>query len=400
MKKLTLTFIATLMFAVPIALSPAHAQTFKVLHSFDGDNLSVPFGPEGSVIRDAVGNLYGTTFNSPVVYKITPRGRFSILAPLNFTSGSGGAFPTGSLAMDSAGNLYGVGEGGSGTIFKVTPRGKGTELFAFQGGDNTNPKLPVGGLLLGNNGDILGAAEIGNSPACELGCGSIFRLHADGTMDFLHEFTGGTDGSNPAGPLVRDAAGNLYGVAKSGGDDLCAQFFFFRRKGCGVVFKIDTNNVFTVLHTFTGGKDGAVPQGGLLLDAAGNLYGTTSTGGKLKDSTLKNGTVYKISTDGTYTVLHRFAFADGQTPNGGLVSDPDGNLYGTAQTGGNGQDGTIFEVSPDGTFKVLYNFQGLEDGAFPLAGLFRDEAGHLYGTTFTDGDPALVQGGNVFEFTP
>ncbi len=394
MKKLTLTFMASLMFAMPVALSPAQAQTFRVLHSFDGDNLSVPANPRGSVIRDAVGNLYGTTFDPAVLFKITPRGEFSILTFLNFTSGSGGAFPTGSLAMDSAGNLYGVGEGGSGTIFKVTPTGKGTELFAFQGGDNTNPKLPAGGLLLGHNGDIFGAAEIGNSPACKLGCGSIFRLDATGHMHFLHQFTGGADGSNPTGPLIRDASGNFYGVAQSGGDHTCGTSFLTHGDGCGVVFKIDSHHILTVLHTFTGSK-GAIPQGGLLLDSSGNLFGTT-----LKGGTSNNGIIYEIASDGTFTVLHRFSGTDGKTPNGGLVSDPDGNLFGTTQGGGDGEDGTIFEVSRDGTFRVLYNFQGLEDGAFPFAGLFRDDAGHLYGTTVTDGDPALVQGGNVFEFTP
>lgn len=386
-------FVASLLAALTVLIAEAPAQTFTTLHLF---NTIDQLAPDGSVLRDSVGNIYGTTTLAGSVFKIDRLGNESIFALIN--GGELGTHPDGALTRDSLGNLYGVaegGQGGAGVVYKLSPRGKGTVLFAFQGGlDNTNPKSPSGGVLLSASGNIIGAALVGNNLACQLGCGSIFSLDSAGNMQFLHEFTGGADGSNPTGPLVQDAAGNLYGVAQAGGDLACPVFFLFRGKGCGVVFKIGINKAFTVLHTFLGGKDGGVPQGGLLLDAAGNLFGTT-----LKGGAVTVGTVYEISHGGTYKVLHRFTGPDGKTPNGGLVSDPAGNLYGTTQLGGNQSDGTAFKLGPDGTLTVLHHFQGLEDGAFPLAGLFRDSKGHLYGTTVTDGLFQL-QGGNVFEIIP
>ena len=390
------TVIAIVMLAWVATLSPVRAQTFTVLHQFDGQLDDGAF-PEGSVIRDTAGNLYGTTTNPGTVFKINKERQESVLVFLN--GGSSGIFPTGSLTQDAAGNLYGVAEGGSGgagVVYKLTPKGEETVLFAFQGGlDNTNPKLPAGGVLLGKNGSIVGAAQFGNKLKCEIGCGSVFRLDATGTMHFLHKFTGGADGGNPIGPLVQDASGNLYGVAQSGGERSCPDAFLDQLTGCGVVFKIDRRHVLTVLHTFTGAMDGAIPQGGLVLDAAGNLFGTTLKGGGSD-----MGTIYKIANDDTYTVLHRFTQAEGQNPNGGLVSDPDGNLYGTAQLGGDQVLGTVFKLNPNGSLSVLHSFQGLEDGAVPFAGLSRDQDGHLYGTTAKNFLIQIVQGGCVFEITP
>jgi uncharacterized repeat protein (TIGR03803 family) len=184
-------------------------------------------------------------------------------------------------------------------------------------------------------------------------------------------------------------------VAQSGGDLSCPEFFLFPGTGCGAVFKLAKNGELTVLHTFKGGRDGAVPQGGLLLDASGNLFGTALKGGNSE-----NGTVFRISANGTYKVLHRFNGTDGTNPNGGLASDPTGNLYGTAQLGGNQHLGTAFQLSQDGKVKVLHNFQGLDDGAVPFAGLTRDQAGHLYGTTVKNFLIQQIQGGSVFEITP
>jgi uncharacterized repeat protein (TIGR03803 family) len=392
MKKLALTVLILL--TLVAALPAAQAQTFTPLFQFSTTEQAFP---EGSVFRDAAGNLYGTTIEAGSVFKIDRTGKESIFAPIN--GGDHGIFPTGSLTQDSAGNLYGVAEGGTGgagVLYKLSPTGDETVLFAFQGGlNNTNPKGPAGGVLLGKNGNIFGAAQFGNKLACQIGCGSIFRLDATGGIHFLHKFTGGADGANPIGPLVTDAGGNLYGVAQSGGDLSCPEFFLLQGAGCGVVFKIDVRHVLTVLHTFTGATDGAVPQGGLLLDASGNLFGTT-----LKGGTSDNGTVFEIAAGGSYSVIHRFTQTDGQNPNGGLVEDPAGNLYGTTQLGGTQSLGTVFELSPNGSLKVLHDFQGLEDGAVPFAGLFRDQAGHLYGTTVKNFLIQTIQGGNVFEITP
>src|SRR5262249_15947001 len=159
-------------------------------------------------------------------------------------------------------------------------------------------------------------------------------------------------------------------------------------KGCGVVFKITKDRTFTVLHTFAGGADGAIPRGGLLLDKNGILFGAAAEGGFAQ-----NGTIYEISSDGVYTILHRFTNPEGQNPNGGLGEDESGKIFGTTQQGGDQTLGTVFELSPEGSVHVLHNFQGLEDGARPLAGLFRDSAGHLYGTTPRNFLLNHVQGG-------
>ena len=383
------------LFLLSAMLPLAHAQTFKVIHVFDDQNRAAE--PEGSVIKDSAGNLFGTTVNAGAVFKIGPKGKESDFFYIN--GGNIGIFPTGALTQDAAGNIYGVAEGGSGgagVIYKLSPQAKQTILFAFQGGLHpTNPVEPAGGVLLGKNGDIFGAAEFGIQQACAVGCGSIFRLDAAGVMHSLHVFTGGVDGGNPIGPLVQDAAGNLYGVAQSGGNLACPEFFLTAGKGCGVVFRIAKDRTFTVLHTFAGGADGAIPKGGLLLDKNGNLFGTAVEGGFAQ-----NGTVYEISSDGIYTVLHRFTKPEGKNPNGGLVEDESGNIFGTTQLGGNQSLGTVFEMSAEGSVRVLHNFQGLEDGARPLAGLFRDGAGNLYGTTPENFLINLVQGGGVFEITP
>ena len=383
------------LFLLTAILPLAQAQTFRALHQFnvEGD----PAFPEGSVVLDHNGNLFGTTTLPGAVFKIDRTGKESTFFNLN--GGSAGEFPSGALTLDAAGNLYGIadgGTGGSGVIYKLSPQGEETILFAFQGGlHTTSPKEPAGGVILDKKGNIFGAAQFGNKQTCQIGCGSIFLLDPAGNMHFLHQFTGGADGANPVGPLVQDAQGNLYGVTHSGGDRSCPEFFEFKGTGCGVVFKIAPNLKFTVLHTFAGGADGAVPQGGLLIDSAGNLFGTAVEGG-----IAENGTIYEIAKDGTYSVVHRFTQAEATNPNGGLVSDPQGNLYGTAQLGGDQNLGTLFEMTPDGSVKVLHNFQGLEDGAVPFAGLFRDRAGHLFGTTVKNFLIQSPQGGNVFVLTP
>jgi uncharacterized repeat protein (TIGR03803 family) len=390
------SYLATIFVLVlAVAILPAHAQTFTVLHQFNSQADGA--FPEGGVIRDAAGNLYGTTTLPGTMFKIDKKGKESVLQ--TFT-GPNGIFPTGTLTQDQAGNLYGVAQGGpgAGVVYKMSPKGNETILYAFRGGLHVDaPQLPAGGVILDKSGNIFGAAQFGsdNTNCKQLGCGAIFQLDPAGNLELLYKFTGGSDGANPIGPLVQDSDGNLYGVAQGGGDQTCPEKFLFVHAGCGVVFKLDQNRNLTVLHTFSGRKDGAVPQGGLLLDAAGNLFGTAVKGGKAE-----HGTVFKIAKDGSYTVLHRFIESEGRNPNGGLVEDPAGNLYGTTQLGGNQALGTVFQVAPDGSVKVLHNFQGLKDGASPLAGLFRDSGGHLYGTTVKNFLIQSVQGGNVFEITP
>jgi uncharacterized repeat protein (TIGR03803 family) len=192
----------------------------------------------------------------------------------------------------------------------------------------------------------------------------------------LYSFTGGMDGGNPHGDLTRNAKGNLYGTTIFGGNF-----------GYGTVLKVDTAGTETVLYSFTGGMDGANPNGGVVRDAlSGNLYGTTAGGGALGC-----GTVFKVDEKGNETVLYSFTGtgADGANPNGGVVRDAQGNLYGTTWKGGASSYGTVFKVDTTGTETVLYSFKFIGgDGGYPTAGVVRDAQGNLYGTTTLGGDLA------------
>jgi uncharacterized repeat protein (TIGR03803 family) len=392
----------------------APAQTLTVLYSFTNS----PDGaePAASVVRDATGNLYGTTYmggsfgpTAPggTVFKVDKSGKETVLLSLDGVIGApGGAFPTNPLILDATGNLYGValeGIGGSGVIFKLSPSGKETILYNFQGGlFNEKPKDPQGGLLMDKAGNLYGTTVSGGvSPCSHHGhpdCGTVFKLAKNGKLTILYSFKGGSDGASPAGSLIMDKAGNLYGTTQAGGDLSCTFLFM---PGCGVVFKLDPTGKETVLHRFRGGADGADPAGSLLMDDAGNLYGSAVYAGEFGGQCdafgyeYGCGTLFKVDNAGKFSVLHSFSSdgAEGQNPNGGLVSDPAGNLYGTTEFGGDSLvGGTIFKVSTTGKLKVLFGLGG-NDGITPAAGLIRDSAGNFYGTTYG----GL---GNVFKFTP
>ena len=192
----------------------------------------------------------------------------------------------------------------------------------------------------------------------------MFKLDASGRETVLYRFRGGSDGAAPSGGVIRDSAGNLYGTTSSGG-----------RNNNGTLFKVDATGKETVLYRFHGGVDGSAPVGGVVRDSAGNLYGNTNSGGDSNcndDNTGACGTVFKIDSSGVKTTLHNFtgAFnpgADGAYPEGGLILDSAGNLYGTTNSGGNRDAGTIFEVNAAGQGSILIDMDG-----FPAAGLFRD----------------------------
>jgi len=221
----------------------------------------------------------------------------------------------------------------------------------------------------------------------------------------LYSFTGSGagDGANPEAGLIADPAGNLYGTTHSGGDG-----------GYGTVFRLDPSGTLTVLHNFTGDSDGRYPDGGLIADAAGNLYGTTR--GELSPPpgcTRDCGTVFQLTPSGDLNVLHSFTGgSDGGTPVAGLIADEAGNLYGTTSAGGDRTNcaaqfidgcGTVFQLDPSGTLNVLYNFTGGSDGGNPDAALIADAAGNLYGTTYGGGTGTGCIGGGacgtVFELT-
>ncbi|MHB8216979.1 MAG: choice-of-anchor tandem repeat GloVer-containing protein [Candidatus Sulfotelmatobacter sp.] len=361
---------------------------------------------------------------------------------------TGGTAPSSRLRFDAAGNLFGLASGGGvygpGTMFELTPASGGgwTERAAYSFKGAPQGKHPSAGLSADSAGNFYGVtlAGGGGTSICGLwgaGCGTVFRLtpQAGGNWSakYLHSFQGTDDGAYPYGGVIVDAAGNVYGTTLAGGKNPCAPEQGFPGNGCGTVFELSPTEaggwVEKVLHNFEGailgapGLDGQAPMGGLILDASGNLYGTTTTGGAYG-----KGTVFELSpkSGGGWAekTLHNFTFngSDGYSPQASLVFDAAGNLYGTTQFGGAGQCmdysgtyvvgcGTVFELSPksSGGWReaVVYSFQvNGTDGWYPMGDLVFDASRNLYGTTnqggsgfCTDGNGVLLGCGTVFKLS-
>jgi uncharacterized repeat protein (TIGR03803 family) len=290
-----------------------------------------------------------------------------------------------------------------------------TVLYSFCEQKNcTDGAEPVAGIVFDQKGNLYGTTRTGGAyQYCSdvgFGCGVVFKLTRAGKYTLLHTFCeqGGncTDGANPYAASVLDPEGNLYGTTEYGGVH-----------GQGVVFKLTPEGQYAVLHSFCARNnctDGYDPSAGLALDQKGNLYGTTAYGGAHG-----GGVVFKLTSDGKYTVLHSFCqqgypCTDGTGPRGGLVLDQDGNLYGTTLLGGGfigycsdvGYGcGVVFKLTPKGKATALYSFcaqSNCTDGASPYAGLVLDQTGNLYGTT-TYGGANCSPGygcGVVFKLAP
>ncbi len=272
---------------VVLKLDGAGKET--VLHRFKGTPDG--FEPEAPLVEDTSGNLYGTTTvggNSGglgTIFKVDKTGKETVL--YSFTGGSDGCFPDTGVIFDGAGNLYGTAvqggaafcNGGYGVVFELDATGKFTVLYTFDGNDGAYPSA----LLLDSAGNLYGTAGGGNSTACgSTGCGTVFELSPQGNGNWMEtvlynfcSLDNCADGEEPTGPLVRDSAGNLYGTTYFGG-----AYRNCNGEGCGIVFKLDTTRKETVLHSFTGGADGAGPSAGLIMDNAGDLYGTASFGAR------------------------------------------------------------------------------------------------------------------------
>ncbi len=259
-----------------------------------------------------------------------------------------------------------------------------TTLYTFSGG--VDGAYPQAGLVLDTQGNLYGTAYGGGSVSCTGGCGLVFEITPTGSEKVLHSFLGGADGANPGAALIRDSQGNLYGTTYYGGS-----------YGYGTVFELTPTGVETVLHAFTGGTDGGFPNGGLVMDKQGHFYGTTTFGGL---PNTEGGVVFEMTPDGTETVLYSFGATngDGVTPQAGLILDAQGNLYGTTLYTGTYRDccGTVFKVTPTGVATVLHTFTNYPDGAFPWSSLVFDTQGNLYGTTYGGGSYGY---GTVFEIT-
>ena len=357
------------------------AQVYSVLYSFSG---GLDGGqPLASLVRDSAGNLYGTTSTGGGtglgnVFKLDTSGNRTLVHGF---SGADGSNPQAPVIRDTAGNLYGTtisgGTAGLGVVFKINKSNQETVLHSFTGG--VDGAHPVAGLVRDPAGNLYGTTLNGGTS----NQGTVFKVTKTGVETVLYSFSGGSDGGQPYGALVRDSAGNLYGTTSSGG-----------AASLGTVFKIDPSNTESVIHSFAGGSsDGASPQAGLIRDSAGNLYGTTSQGGGGE----VGGTVFKIGPTGTETILYTFTGGtDGGEPLASLVRDKKGNLYGTTSAITT-TFGTIFEIAKAGTFSTLYSFSGGSDGSQPYAGLILDSTGNLYGTTRFGG---TGNSGVVFKLVP
>jgi len=325
----------------------------------------------GGLILDDARSLYGTTYEGGtygggVVFKLSPKlgGSWTESVLYNFCSLAncldGGASRAG-LIFDADGSLYGTtfegGTNGWGVVFKLKHNKDGgwseTVLHRFTQDDG---QWPAGALVLDRQGNLYGTTVNGGSGGCQFGCGVVFELipsvNGDWKEKVLHRFTAGSDGSLPFSSLIFDKAGNLYGTTTAGGNSGC------NGSGCGVAFRLAPNSdgswKETILHRFTGGKDGAVPYAGLILDKTGNLYGSAMGGGDTschrRDYIPGCGVVFRLTPDSAgkwrETVLHEFRNHPGDDPWGGLIFDTMGNLYGTTFGDNSSTFGSVFEITP------------------------------------------------------
>jgi uncharacterized repeat protein (TIGR03803 family) len=352
-------------------------------------------------------------------------------------AGADGSRPLGNLLLNK-GILYGTTSGGgadnAGTVFQIVV-GSGTQsvLHSFAGGagDGANP---LSGLILDSIGNLYGTTFGGGTNFA----GTLFEINFQGGFELLHSFAGApSEGANPAGTLVMDHAGTIYGTTYAGG----------RMQGWGTVFEWTPSSIYftgqsfstsaggprggllltaghlygttcgsggnpsyggtvfevaakTVLYTFTGGADGAQPMAGLISDGAGNLYGVTMAGGSASFGN-GNGVVFEInSTTGAEKVLHAFRGPDGSSPTGNLVRDAAGNLYGTTMWGGAFGYGTAFKLDASGNLTTLHSFTGGADGANPFAGVILDSSGNLWGVASAGGSAAAPAGNGVVFMIP
>jgi uncharacterized repeat protein (TIGR03803 family) len=316
------------------------------------------------------------------------------------------------LIADGLGNFYGTAIGGNGSIFELSPASGGgwtvTTLYAFPGA--SGPYEPEGIVM-----DAAGNLYVGclNGPRGSYGSIAEFSPNGDGgwTENTIFEFNR-TNGATPSGNLVLDSAGNLYGTTQGGGN--CSG----ESGGCGLAYElspVDGKWKETILHNFAGGsEDGAVPAGGLVFDTKGNLYGTTQIGGLTGCSTTTCGVIFELTPAAKgwkEKVIHRFDSTDGAFPSDAPVVDAAGNLYGTAYMGGAHDDGTVFELSPtsggEWKMQVVHSFQKFATGVSPVGGVTLDASGNIYVATEdggVNGKPCAGENsvygcGSVWEFS-
>lgn len=408
----TLAFAAMLASAV-VTAQPAQAQTFTILHNFDGTDGGDVVAP---LVQATNGNLYGTTREGGSqaagnVFEMTSSGTLTSIYSfcLEGTPPSAcpdGNYPVAGLVQGKTGDFYGTTPSGgayhSGSIFKVTSSGTLTTLYSFCAvAGCPDGELPVAALMQATNGDLYGTT---NFDGVNSGWGTLFKITPAGTLTTLYTFLYTPGGNMPVAALIQATNGDLYGTTPTGGGNGGCTY------DCGTVFRVTQSGTVTWLHNFcalSGCSDGGSPEAALVQASNGNFYGTTSVGGANG-----HGTVFEITPAGKLTTLYNFcsesACADGSSPQAPLIQANDGSFYGITTNGGNVYGGgtgscpasygcgTIFQITPAGKLTTLYSFcsqSGCADGYFPVAGLTQDTNGTFYGTTNGGVNNCPAQGG-------
>ncbi|QNF31329.1 DNRLRE domain-containing protein (plasmid) [Adhaeribacter swui] len=347
--------------------------TFSILRHL---SLSDGINPQGSLVLGRDGSAYGITANGGTknlgtYFKITAAGVFSVISPLRqslpFRHNS-------SLVPDEDGNFYGMahkdGARGGGSIFKITVSGIVSVLAEFP--DISNPLSPSGSLVQAQDGSYYGMA------------GTIFKT-CNGNFSAVALFDPYTTGNSPAGDLIQGKDGNFYGMTSYGGT-------YYG----GTIFKVTPAGILTVLHPFKTDTEGGKPYGSLVQGKDGNFYGMTSEGGTNPNE--PGGTIFKMTPDGTFSVLKKLDSKIGSSPHGNLIQAQDGNFYGMTTYGGINKSGTIFKVTATGTYTVLHHFKAATDGRGPSGSLLQGRNGNLYGMTSTGGK-GTDNAGTIFKIS-
>ena len=388
--------------------------SITILHNFfDGTTANDGAKPAAGLVQGTDGNFYGTTYQGGstgdgTVFQMTPSGTVTILHSFHDGTVTGdGAYPTAGLVQGKDGNFYGTtsqyGTNFAGVLFKVTPTGAETILYQFGGpmvNNTTPPAVPLGGLILATDGNFYGTTSQGGGSNGTTAGGTIYRLTPAGMVTTVHSFSTTAAGTYPECTLAQVGA-SLYGTCMFGGA--------FNQ---GTAFKMTMTGVVTALHSFGDSavaNDGAYPVAGLLPASDGNLYGTTPNGG------VSQGTLFRLTPAGAETILHIFGDGtvahDGTAPLAALIQGRDGNVYGTASTGGYPTDGlsfyqfthagTIFKWSPATGYSTFYAFEmpaNVNEGSGPLASrLVLGKDGNFYGSTQSGGTANL---GTLYRSTP
>jgi uncharacterized repeat protein (TIGR03803 family) len=353
------------------------AGALTTLVAFSGGNGA---NPVAGLLLARDGNYYGTTFGGGsayqgVVFRLTPSGTLTVIASFN---GSNGSSPAAELIQAADGHLYGTtslgGASGRGTLFRVTLSGTLTNLRSLAASDGARPDGP---LMQSSNGHIYGTAPAEGPIGA---AGTLFEITTSGSFSRLYAFRGSP--TSPYGDLKRGPDGRLFGTSNTGG-----------ASGYGSIFAFDPDTGdIELLHTFSL-SDGANPNDGVTLGNDGNLYGTT-----LKGGSANLGAVFKKAPNGAFTPLGSLSNSTsaGYWPYAGLTQTADGTLYGVAYAGGSGSSGTIFKVLSGGSLTMLAAFNG-GNGAGPYGRMVEGPDGLLYGTTAGGGPSRL---GNIFRFDP